>query len=157
MLYINIYIFRTVGNHYFASRLTWFYKTCYIKMLNVVRMPSCSFMDYNTYITWKHLEKNFGPTFQVRPKICIWPPDYFVVWLLTLSARGPSLSAIWSPWFIHKYFSVVRVKLATYGSTCRESDWSRCGVEGGGGSHTSPRLKTELSKNCSKINITFPG
>ena len=65
-----------MGNHYFASRLTWFYKTCYIKMLNVVRMPSCSFMDYNTYITWKHLEKNFGPLFQVRPKICIWPPDY---------------------------------------------------------------------------------
>ena len=31
-------------------------------------MPSCSFMDYNTYITWKHLEKNFGPTFQVRLK-----------------------------------------------------------------------------------------
>ena len=45
-------------------------------MLNVVRMPSCSFMEYNTYITWKHWEKNFGPTFQVRPKICIWPPDY---------------------------------------------------------------------------------
>ena len=45
-------------------------------MLNVVRMPSCSFMEYNTYITWKHLEKNFGPTFQVRPKICSWPPDY---------------------------------------------------------------------------------
>ena len=63
-------------NHYFASRLTRFYKTCYIKMLNVVRLPSCSFMEYNTYITWKHWEKNFGPTFQVRPKICIWPPDY---------------------------------------------------------------------------------
>ena len=47
-------------------------------MLDVVRMPSGSFMEYNTYITWKHLEKNFGPTFQVRPKLCIWPPDYCV-------------------------------------------------------------------------------
>ena len=54
-------------------------------MLNVVGMPSCSFMDYNTYITWKHLEKNFGPTFQVRPKICIWPPDYRVCILVQVT------------------------------------------------------------------------
>ena len=35
-------------------------------MLNAVRMPSRGFIENNTYITWKHWEKNFGPTFQVQ-------------------------------------------------------------------------------------------
>ena len=35
-------------------------------MLNAVRKPSRGFIEYNTYIIWKHWEKNFGPTFQVQ-------------------------------------------------------------------------------------------
>ena len=35
-------------------------------MLNAVRMPSRGFIECNTYIIWKHWEKNFGPTFQVQ-------------------------------------------------------------------------------------------
>ena len=35
-------------------------------MLNAVRMPSRGFIEYNTHITLKHREKNFGPTFQVQ-------------------------------------------------------------------------------------------
>ena len=35
-------------------------------MFNAVRMPSRGFIEYNTYIIWKHWEKNFGPTFQVQ-------------------------------------------------------------------------------------------
>ena len=42
-------------------------------MLNVVRMPSCSFMDYNTYITWKHLEKTLDPLSRFAQKYAFDP------------------------------------------------------------------------------------